>query len=141
MREVHQDKPLGTVLFTFVHFAIQFGKTFRFCITLLSLLLFVLQYFHFRKTHTHTHTHTLSRMFTQHKGFHGDSGGKESAWKAGDPGSVRGLGRSPGEGNGLPTPVFLSREFYRQRSLVGYSSWGCKESNTTEGLTLSLYFH
>ena len=91
--------------------------------------------------HTHTHTHTLSRMFTQHKGFHGDSGGKESAWKAGDPGSVRGLGRSPGEGNGLPTPVFLSREFYGQRSLVGYSSWGCKESNTTEGLTLSLYFH
>ena len=56
MREVHQDKPLDTVLFTFVHLATQFGKTFRFCITLLSLLLFVLQYFHFRKTHTHTHT-------------------------------------------------------------------------------------
>ena len=25
----------------------------------------------------------------------------------------------------------------RQRSLVGYSPWGCKESDTTEGLTLS----
>ena len=30
------------------------------------------------------------------------SGGKESACSAGDPGSVPGLGRSPGEGNGNP---------------------------------------
>ena len=35
-------------------------------------------------------------------GFPGDSGGKESACSAGDPGSVSGLGRSPGEGNGNP---------------------------------------
>ena len=28
--------------------------------------------------------------------------GKESACKAGDPGSIPGLGRSPGEGNGSP---------------------------------------
>ena len=26
-----------------------------------------------------------------------------------------------------PTPAFLPREFHRQRSLVGYSPWGCKE--------------
>ena len=31
-----------------------------------------------------------------------------------------------------PTPVFLSGEFSGQRSLVGYSSWGCKESDVTE---------
>ena len=31
-----------------------------------------------------------------------------------------------------PTPVFLPGESHRQRSLVGYSSWGHKESNTTE---------
>ena len=30
-----------------------------------------------------------------------------------------------------PTPVFLSGEFHGQRSLVGYSLWGRKESNTT----------
>jgi len=30
-----------------------------------------------------------------------------------------------------PTPVFLPEEFYGQRSLVGYSPWGCKESDTT----------
>ena len=28
----------------------------------------------------------------------------------------------------LPTLVFLPREFQGQRSLVGYSPWGCKES-------------
>ena len=34
-----------------------------------------------------------------------------------------------------PTPVFLSGEFHGQRSLVGYSPWGHKESDTTEWLT------
>ena len=34
--------------------------------------------------------------------FPGGSDGKESACNAGDPGSVDGLGRSPGEGNGNP---------------------------------------
>ena len=32
-------------------------------------------------------------------GFPGGSDGKESACNAGDPGSIPGLGRSPGEGN------------------------------------------
>ena len=31
-----------------------------------------------------------------------------------------------------PTPVFLLGKFHRQRSLAGYSPWGCKESDTTE---------
>ena len=30
------------------------------------------------------------------------------------------------------TPVFLPGEFHGQRSLVGYSSWGHKEADTTE---------
>ena len=34
------------------------------------------------------------------KGFSGGSDGKASACNAGDPGSIPGLGRSPGEGNG-----------------------------------------
>ena len=36
------------------------------------------------------------------RGFPGDSDGKESAWSAGDLGSISGSGRSPGEGNGYP---------------------------------------
>ena len=39
-----------------------------------------------------------------------------------------------------PTPVFLPGEFYGQRSLVGYSPWGSKESDMTKGLTLSSFF-
>ena len=31
-----------------------------------------------------------------------------------------------------PTPVFLPGESHGQRSLVGYSLWGHKESDTTE---------
>ena len=36
------------------------------------------------------------------QGFPGGSDGKESACKAGDLGSISGLGRSPGEGSGYP---------------------------------------
>ena len=35
-------------------------------------------------------------------GFPGGSEGKASAYNAGDLGSIPGLGRSPGEGNGNP---------------------------------------
>ena len=37
-----------------------------------------------------------------HVGFLGGSDGKEPACSAGDPGSIPGLGRSPGEENGYP---------------------------------------
>ena len=36
------------------------------------------------------------------KGFPGGTDGKESTCSAGDPDSILGLGRSPGEGNGFP---------------------------------------
>ena len=35
-----------------------------------------------------------------HRGLPGGSDSKESAYNAGDPGSIPGSGRSPGEGNG-----------------------------------------
>ena len=35
-------------------------------------------------------------------GFRSDSDGKESACNAGDPGSIPGFGRAPGEGYGNP---------------------------------------
>ena len=41
-------------------------------------------------------------------GFPGGSDGKEFTCNEGDLDSVPGLGRSPGEGNSNPTPVFLS---------------------------------
>ena len=43
------------------------------------------------------------------------------------------LGREdPLEEGMRPTPVFLSGETHVSRSLVGYSPWGWKESDTTE---------
>ena len=36
-----------------------------------------------------------------------------------------------------PTSVFLSGESHGQRSLAGYSPWGCRESDTTKWLTLT----
>ena len=36
----------------------------------------------------------------------------------------------------LLTPLFLPREFHGQKSLVGYSPWGHKESDPTERLIL-----
>ena len=39
----------------------------------------------------------------------------------------------------LPTPVFLPGKSHGQRSLAGYSPWGCKEWDTTEWLNLPLF--
>ena len=47
-------------------------------------------------------------------------------------GSSPRLGRSPGEGKGKLTLLLLPGEFCGQRSLVGYSLWGCDESDKTE---------
>ena len=46
---------------------------------------------------------------------------------------VQSLGREePWRRAQQPTPVFLPGEFHGQRSLVGYSPWGHKESDRTE---------
>ena len=56
-------------------------------------------------------------MFT---GFPGGSDGKESACNAGDLGSIPGLGRFPGKGNGNPLQYSLL-ENSMDENLVGYS--------------------
>ena len=65
-------------------------------------------------------------------GFPGGSDSKESACNAGDPGSIPGLGRSPGEGNGNPLLQYSCLENLMDRSLVVYSPWNRKELDTTE---------
>ena len=52
---------------------------------------------------------------------------KVSVCNVGDPGSIPGSGRSPGEGNGNPR---LPGKFHGWRNLVGYSPQGRKESLT-----------
>ena len=58
---------------------------------------------------------------------------KNQPSNAGDQGSVPGWGRSPGEGNGYPLQYSWPGESHGQRSLVSYSPWDRKESDTTIG--------
>ena len=69
------------------------------------------------------------------KGLPYSSYSKESACSAGDLGSFPESGRFPWRRKWLPTPVFLPEKSHGQRSLVGYSPWDCKESDTTEWVT------
>ena len=64
--------------------------------------------------------------------FPSGSDGKESACNVGDPGSISGSGRFPGEGHGNPLQYFLPGEFHGQQNLAGYSPWGGKELDTTK---------
>ena len=69
--------------------------------------------------------------------FPDGSDSKASAYNVGDPGSIPGSRRSPGEGNGNP---LLPGKSHGQRSLVGYSPWGHKESDTTKQLHFHFHF-
>ena len=69
----------------------------------------------------------------------GSSNGKESACNAGDLDLIPGLGKIPWRRARQPTPVFLTGESHGQRSLAGYSSWDCKELDTTEQLSTNLH--
>ena len=70
--------------------------------------------------------------------FLGSTESKEPACNAGDPGSIPGSGRCPGEGNGNPLQYSCLENPHGQKSLVGYSPWSCKESDMNEWLTHSL---
>ena len=58
--------------------------------------------FHERPTQLNQIPLLLVRITRVSLGFPGGSDGKESAFSAGNPGSIPGSGRSPGEGNGNP---------------------------------------
>ena len=68
-------------------------------------------------------------------GFPGSSDGKATAYNAGDLGSIPGLGKSPGGGNGNAFQYSCLESPHGQRSLARYSPWSRKESDTTERLS------
>ena len=74
-------------------------------------------------------------MLSKTRGFPGDSDNEESACKAGDMGSW--VSKILWRREWLSTPVFLPGESNGQRSLAGYSPWGCKESDAFERLMLT----
>ena len=47
------------------------------------------------------------------------------------------VGKIPWRREWQPTPVFLPGESHGWRSLGSYSPWGCKESDTTEQLSIA----
>ena len=67
-------------------------------------------------------------------GFPGGSDGKEYACNAGEPGSIPGSGRSPGEGNGLPL------QYSCLKNSVDRGAWQSTVHYTTEGVTLPHFF-
>ena len=67
--------------------------------------------------------------------IYGISVDKEFACNTEDLGSITGSGRSPGEGNNS------SLQYSCLRKLMDRRACHCKESDTTEWLTFSLYFH
>ena len=60
--------------------------------------------------------------------------GKEPACQCRRCGFDPWVGKNPWRRQWQLTPIFLPGESHRQRSLVGYSLWGRKESDTTEQL-------
>jgi len=77
----------------------------------------------------------LGRPYPHFWGFPGGTSGKEPTCqsrrhrKCGFNPWVR---KIPWKRAWQSTPVFLAGGFHGQRSLVGYSPWGCKESDMTE---------
>ena len=68
-------------------------------------------------------------------GFPGDSDGKESACTVRDLSLIPGSRRPSEEGNGIPFQYSCLENPHGQRSLVGYSPWGHRESDRTKQLT------
>ena len=94
---------------------------------------------HGLRARTHTHTHTAASQVTRtHARTHthppGGTRGKAPAYQCKrQQMQVRSLGRKiPWRRAWQPTLEFLAGESHGQRSLVGYSPWGHKESDTTE---------
>ena len=79
----------------------------------------------------------MPQTFPKTSQIPGGSDSQESTCNAGDLGSIPGSGRSPGGGHGNPLQYSCLENPHGQRSLVGYSPWGHKESDMTKWLSLS----
>ena len=84
--------------------------------------------------------YTYIYVYITSQGFPCGSAGKESTCNVGDLGLIPGLGRSRGVGNGNPLQYSCLENPHGQRSLVVYSPWGCKESDTTERLSTAYIY-
>ena len=68
------------------------------------------------------------------RSFPGGSDGNGNRLQFERPGFDPWVGKIPWRRKWQPTPVILPGKFHGWRNLIGYSPWGCKESDTTERL-------
>ena len=81
----------------------------------------------------------ILHYITLHSVFPGGLDGEEFACSAGDLGSIPGSGRSPGGEQGNPFQYSYLENSHGQRSLAGYSPWGCTESDVTGRLSTTSF--
>ena len=70
----------------------------------------------------------------------GGSDGKASARNAGDNGFDSWVRKIPWRRKWQSTPTLLPGKSQGRRSLIGYSPWGCKKSDTTERLNFHFIY-
>ena len=83
---------------------------------------------------SHSFLQILVPMIASIMDFPGGSVGKSLCLQCGRPGFEPWVGKIPWRRKWQSTPGLLPRKSHWQRSLVGYSPWGRKESDTTERL-------
>ena len=101
-----------------------------------SLVKFIPKYFGFDTKQNFLNFLCKLSIASIWKCFPGGSVSKESTCNAGNLGSISELGRYPGGGHGDPLQYSCLENSHGQRSLAGYRAWGCKESDTTERLSI-----
>ena len=104
------------------------------------LPIFLLDYFSLLKVLYISWTHIIYssyvlKMYSEFVDFPGGSDGKESACRAGDPGWILGLGRSPGEGNSNPL------QYSCLGNLMDRSAWQATALRVTQSRTRLTFFH
>ena len=83
----------------------------------------------------HPPKNLLNKRHSLLQGFPGGSDSKESTCNAGDTGSVHGLGRSPGEGNGKPL------QYSGLENPMDRGAWGVRVHGVAKSWTRLSDFH
>ena len=134
---------------TTIHMVMNYEFTHRSQVSLKFMMAEINNLSEERKRDRHTSKRKIRQDYKR-VDFPGGSAGKESALRVpqwGRPGfdpwvgKIPGLGRSPGGRHGSPLQYSCLENPHGQRSLVGYSPWGHKESNMTEWLSTHKIWH
>ena len=91
----------------------------------------------FKVIHSKKILHDFIKYYT---GFPGGSAGRESTYNSGDPGSIAGSGRSPGEGSGNPLQYSCLENTMNGGAWRLQSTRSQRVTHTTERLTHKILY-